>query len=284
MKVSSADLTPAEDRQGLIVGGWKARWNVPWMLALWIVSADNRGREVPACGAALISSTHAITAAHCVNDPHPKLVLRGGSNLNILGHLSSVHREVDEVRVHPKFNPFTFEHDIALLRFRTPVRFTRNLYPVCLPPPPAILQPSGDPVVTDYTDDVVSVHGWGCLREGCQLGVNVPVYLHETSLTVIPNDLAMCWFQNDSVSDGAQEYIPTKLFIVGGDGESGSPSTCQGDSGSPVVRPRRGGSRMGSRWEVVGLVSWSKGCGRRYRPTVWTRVETFVEWIVSNMN
>ena len=67
------------DRHGQIIGGWKAMWNVPWMLALWIVTAGKLGGsrgEVPACGAALISSTHAITAAHCVNDPTLKLVLR----------------------------------------------------------------------------------------------------------------------------------------------------------------------------------------------------------------
>ena len=64
------------DRHGQIIGGWKAMWNVPWMLALWIVTGKLGSREVPACGAALISSTHAITAAHCVNDPTLRLVLR----------------------------------------------------------------------------------------------------------------------------------------------------------------------------------------------------------------
>ena len=37
------------------------------------------------------------------------------------------------------------------------------------------------------------------------------------------------------------------------------------------------------RYEVIGLVSWSKGCGRAWRPSVWTRVETFVPWIKEQM-
>ena len=72
----------------------------------------------------------------------------------MLGHHGAVHIEVSEVRVHPNFNPFNYEHDIALVRFRKPVRFSRNLFPVCLPPPPATLMPDGDPVITDYTGTV----------------------------------------------------------------------------------------------------------------------------------
>ena len=88
-------------------------------------------------------------------------------------------------------------------------------------------------------------------------------------------------FKNDSVKAGADEYIPKKLFVVGGD-ESGSTTTCHGDSGSPVVRAIDS-SMSGTRYEVIGLVSWSKGCGRAWRPSVWTRVETFVPWILENM-
>ena len=34
---------------------------------------------------------------------------------------------------------------------------------------------------------------------------------------------------------------------------------------------------------MIGLVSWSKGCGRRFRPSVWTRVETHVTWILETI-
>ena len=93
---------------------------------------------------------------------------------------------------------------------------------------------------------------------------------------------------NDSKQFGTTEYIPRRVFLVGGD-ESGSRTTCRGDSGSPVVRFRRpasapdGGGGGGGRWEVIGIVSWSRGCGRRFRPSVWTRMESFVEWVAAKM-
>ena len=52
-------------------------------------------------------------------------------------------------------------------------------------------------------------------------------------------------FYNDSVKAGVEEYIPKKIFVVGGD-ESGTTTTCHGDSGSPVVR-RVSSSRIGAR-------------------------------------
>ena len=92
---------------------------------------------------------------------------------------------------------------------------------------------------------------------------------------------------NDSKQSGTTEYIPERVFVVGGD-ESGSRTTCRGDSGSPVVRFRQNPNPAASpfdvgHWEVIGIVSWSRGCGRRFRPSVWTRGESFVSWIKGKM-
>ena len=85
-------------------------------------------------------------------------------------------------------------------------------------------------------------------------------------------------FLNDSLESGTLEYIPSRSFVVGGD-EGGARSTCRGDSGSPVIRRRT----TSDQWEAIGLVSWSRGCGRRFRPSVWTRVEVHAQWVTENM-
>lgn len=84
-------------------------------------------------------------------------------------------------------------------------------------------------------------------------------------------------FMNDSIETGSPEYIPKETFIVVGD-DSGSSATCSGDSGSPAVRDR------GGQMEVVGLVSWSRGCGRKFRPSVLTRVESYSAWVLDNLD
>ncbi len=85
-------------------------------------------------------------------------------------------------------------------------------------------------------------------------------------------------FMNDSVSSGSSEYVPSGAFVTAGFAD-GSASTCLGDSGSPAVRI----SPVDGDPEVIGLVSWSRGCGRPFRPSVWTRVETHVGWVTRVM-
>eukprot|EP00095_Tigriopus_kingsejongensis_P009340 maker-scaffold362_size196086-snap-gene-0.23 protein:Tk09340 transcript:maker-scaffold362_size196086-snap-gene-0.23-mRNA-1 annotation:"ovochymase-2" len=146
--------------------------------------------------------------------------------------------------------------------------YSSTVFPICLPPP--VVR------ITDYAGQIVTVAGWGCLQEDCEDDER-PIRLRDRTMPIIDNDLAMCWFLNDSQSLGSPEYIPKESFIVAGD-ESGSSATCSGDSGSPVIRERGFGQ-----WEVIGLVSWSKGCGRRFRPSVLTRVESYTTWVLENI-
>ena len=56
-------------RSSQILNAFKVNWEnnpYPWMLGLWI---DQERGVIPSCGAALISTKHAITAAHCILNP-----------------------------------------------------------------------------------------------------------------------------------------------------------------------------------------------------------------------
>ena len=54
--------------------------------------------------------------------------------------------------------------------------------------------------------------------------------------------------------------------------------TCQGDSGGPLM------AFVNNRWMLAGLTSSGLGCARAGYPGVYTRVSSFIPFIVSSMN
>jgi secreted trypsin-like serine protease len=56
-------------------------------------------------------------------------------------------------------------------------------------------------------------------------------------------------------------------------GSAHSVFTCIGDSGGPLVRI------VGRHEELVGITSWSKGCGYKDYPDVYTDVTKYRAWI-----
>ncbi len=81
--------------------------------------------------------------------------------------------------------------------------------------------------MSEYSGESALVAGWGCLAEDNCATETLPQLLKETSMPVVDNDLAMCWFMNDSErGQGTAEYIPQRVFLVGGD-EQGEKTTCR---------------------------------------------------------
>lgn len=98
-----------------IVGGeivQQRSW--PWMISL---QNNNRHR----CGASLIQTNIAVTAAHCIDDSltdFSKLsIIAGVNQLSNSNSPTMQRRQITEIVMHPNFNSQTFENDIALLRF-----------------------------------------------------------------------------------------------------------------------------------------------------------------------
>lgn len=152
---------------------------------------------------------------------------------HIQEELPYVERAVAKKIVHPKYNFFTYEYDLALVKLDAPLEFSPHITPICLPATDDLLIGRNATGKFDNffihfeIDDVivnVLVTGWGRLSEGGTL----PSVLQEVSVPIVSNDRCKMMF----LRAGRHEFIPD-IFLCAGH-ENGGHDSCQGDSGGPL--------------------------------------------------
>lgn len=243
-----------------IVGGKDAsfgRW--PWQVSVRRTSFFGFS-STHRCGGAVLNENWIATAGHCVDDLLTSQIrIRVGDYdfSSVQERLPYIERGIAKKVVHPKYNFFTYEYDLALVRLESSLVFALHISPICLP----------------ATDDLLigenaTVTGWGRLSEGGTL----PSVLQEVSVPIVSNDVCKSMF----LRAGRHEFIPD-IFLCAGY-ENGGQDSCQGDSGGPLqVRGRNG------RYFLAGIISWGIGCGAASLPGVCTRISKFVPWILKNV-
>lgn len=113
-----------------------------------------------------------------------------------------------------------------------------------------------------YGKDVKTV-GWGKTRPVRRFEPSAVMRL--LGLKTLPNNLCA------DIGGWSSDLIDTNMFCAFAEKRK----TCYGDSGSPV---------MSSNHEVVGVVSWGSGfCGEDDKPSVYTRVHRYADWIKDNI-
>lgn len=247
----AATAIPAPAPAGAVVGGVEAdigEW--PWQVAL-IVDGDVW------CGGSLLSPTIVLTAAHCTEevDPDEFEVVAGAVDLD---DSSAQRRGVVGIDQHEDYDPVELLNDISLLNLDAPFVEGPDLTPV-------VLASAEESLALTEEGDAAVVTGFGAVGEE-----------DDSSTVLLEGEVptlgdARC---NDLYGEDGDEIYADIQVCAGRD--RGHVDACYGDSGGPLVVPT---DDARTEWRQVGIVSWGAGCGQRRRPTVYTEVAAYADWL-----
>jgi len=224
----------------------------------WQVGLSGGVGNMPFCGGSLISDRWVLTASHCVTEEvkeiFPTMYVQVG---DIFGY-SYKAIEVERIHAHPGYNPKSLTNDIALVRLSSPAPMGNCVGTVCLPEQGQDVKPGTKCWATGYGKQSTALGQPSRLLEAPMV----------TKRSTTCNFLRL-WVWG--------LLTKTTLCAQGDRGwfQQLSGATCQGDSGGPLVCEEDG------RWTIYGATSFgsSKGCGDKFRPSVWSRVHANLDWL-----
>lgn len=234
-----------------IVGGRAAApgdW--PWMTVL-VYAGVTPYTRAHFCGGGLIHERMVVTAAHCVSQKSPDAILAVVGITDLTGDGGESLR-VERITVHPDYDRYTFESDIALLTLADKATATP-------------LSPFEGADTLESATAVVM--GWG--RTDPALYAYSDILL-QASLPVIGN--ATCNIAFNAFNSSYYHDPISANMLCAGPAEGGV-DACTGDSGGPLVVYRD------DAWRLAGIVSWGEGCAEPGLYGVYTRVSRFADFI-----
>jgi trypsin len=262
--ISERSISSAEDfsciepvtkqRQYRIVGGTDAdpgQW--AFLVGLY---APNYG--APFCGGSLINRQWVVTAAHCVVVSSGGLIPTSVRQSAPNGQPRGTESQVGRVIPHPEYAEE--KNDVALLRLVTPLNIETSKI--------AMLATTDTENAWGGAGACAAVAGWGLTVQVQRSGL--PGHLQAVNVPIVSQ-------QDCRAAYTATHDIQPKAHICAGYMPGGKDS-CYGDSGGPlIVRAGPTGALL------IGIVSLGEGCARPNQPGVYTRVSSYVDWIISTI-
>lgn len=257
---SAVDAPPDTDLRPYIVGGDDTpQGKYPFVVSINEESPD--GSTIGHfCGGSLVSASMVLTAAHCVDDridPADQLFRDPAKMVIVVNRADQRNRRVGEQRrvhpssntasgyavlLHPKYDPKTYSHDVAIIVLDSPVL---TVEPIGLATPDSdVLERPGSPL---------TVAGWGNMTGS-------PIDRSSTVMQSVKVPAVSRW----ECQFAYPEDWDSSMMCAG----VGGRDACQGDSGGPLFAelPNR------RSFVQVGVVSYGTGCGKQGFPGGYARI------------
>ncbi|EMP31936.1 Guanine nucleotide exchange factor DBS [Chelonia mydas] len=216
----------------------------PWQALL--INEDKEGF----CGGTILNQFYILTAAHCINQSKTIKVVVGEVDRDKEEN-TEMMISVEKIFVHGKFVLATYDYDIALIKLKEPIKFSRYIIPACLPD-------------AEFANEILmnqksgTVSGFGRLFEHGRVSNKLKV-------------LEVPYIDRNSCKQTTNFAITENMFCAGYDNVT--KDACQGDSGGPHV------TKYKDTYFVTGIVSWGEGCARKGKYGVYTKVSKFQGWL-----
>jgi len=233
--------------QGRIIGGTQATpHEFPMIVSLKYMGSHR-------CGGGIITPSHILTAAHCVDGISASgLEVWAGAHNQAIQEPDTQRIPAENFIMHPAWNPNTIDGDVAIITLSRPIAEHDKVGTIRIPAQGH--EPSG----------AVKNIGWGLTSNGGSV-----------SNVLMKVDIALKTRQECQSIYQFINPITMGMVCAGGTTNAGS---CNGDSGSPLLcGPET------SRY-VCGVVSWGIGgqCGAPQYPSVFANPAHYSNWIVQN--
>lgn len=181
---------------------------------------------------------------------------------------------VSQILIHPNYKDKT--NDIALLRMEQalPDEYTSHILPICMPLSTELMQDA-------FTNRNVSVVGWGKNEKGIKhcfenwYGNNESIKILETR-SRFKMFAELITINNQRCEQALEKPLHDTQMCAQSFTET-IRDTCGGDSGGPLQIQIKG------TYYLVGIVSHGPPCGKTLLPAVYTRVTSFLDWILQNI-